>query len=279
MNYDKSLMSYFNILITLFILNACSTNSLDERKIAEETEQQKLAKDVKEEISIGREMAAKLYGSFGEYEPKKALIYVNLVGKSLARQIGRPEVTYKFGILDSDEVNAFATPGGYILLTKGLLKNLKSESELAAVIAHEIAHVNAKHMYKEIAPKRDVSQGENVTRLLSRGGDNIGAAFGKAVSEGMKKLLDQGLSPEKEYEADALAVMYSSACGYNPKGLVTVLERLKEQQGLHVGKTHPSFEARIQKIEKEMKINGIEATVRGDQEVLLKRFLENLTVI
>ncbi len=269
----------FLFLFFIFVLNACSTSSLDERKIAEETEQQLLVKDVKEEISIGREMAAKLYGSFGEYEPKKALTYVNLVGKSLARQIGRPEITFRFGILDSDEVNAFATPGGYILLTKGLLKNLKSESELAGVIAHEIAHVNAKHMYKEIAPKRDVSKGENVTRLLSRGGDNIGAALGKAVSEGMKKLLDQGLSPEKEFEADTLAVMYSSACGYNPKALITVLERLKEQQGLHVGKTHPSFDARIQKIEKEMKTNGIEAMVRGDQEVLLKRFLENLTVI
>ena len=232
----------FLFLFFIFVLNACSTSSLDERKIAEETEQQLLVKDVKEEISIGREMAAKLYGSFGEYEPKKALTYVNLVGKSLARQIGRPEITFR-------------------------------------VIAHEIAHVNAKHMYKEIAPKRDVSKGENVTRLLSRGGDNIGAALGKAVSEGMKKLLDQGLSPEKEFEADTLAVMYSSACGYNPKALITVLERLKEQQGLHVGKTHPSFDARIQKIEKEMKTNGIEAMVRGDQEVLLKRFLENLTVI
>lgn len=267
------------LFTNIYFISACSTSSLDERRVAEETEQQSLAKDVKEEISIGREMAAKLYGSFGEFEAKKALMYVNLVGKSIARQIGRPEITFRFGILDTEEVNAFATPGGYVLLTKGLLKNIKSESELAAVISHEIAHINAKHMYKEIAPRREVSQGENVTRLLSRGGDNIGAALGKAVSEGMKKLLDQGLAPEKEFEADSLAIMYASACGYNPQGLVTVLDRLKSQQDLHVGKTHPSFDLRIQNIEKEMKLNGIQPVVRGDQEVLLKRFLENLTIM
>lgn len=239
-------------------------------------EQKQLAKELQDELTIGRAMAAKLCGSFGLYEKSPtATQYINLVGNSLAQQSGRPELVYRFAILDTEDINAFAAPGGYIFVTKGLLKNINSESELASVLAHEIAHINMKHMYKDVMPKHEVSAGENLTRLLSRGGADIGASLGKAVSAGMKMLVEEGMSQDKEFEADAVSVIYTSASGYPAASLQSVLKRIKAQSSdSNLKKTHPPFDVRIEKISLAVKENAL-GDVAKVNEVILKSRFEN----
>ena len=278
-----------------FFLVACSSKTVSSRdKLSEPAEgagsnldatenQQLQARELKDELAIGREMAAKLYGTFGSFgssdkeDSKNPLKYINLVGKSLAYQSGRPELVFRFGILETQDINAFAAPGGYILVTRGVLKLAKNESELAGVLAHEIAHVSHKHMYKDIAPKRSVTAGESVTRFLSGGKSDIGGALTKAVSEGMKKLLEEGLSPEKEFEADATALSLVLTMGYNPWDYIRFLERLEKTVAkAEVTKTHPSFKDRIEKAKRFSAENGIKDQMAANKVQLEKRFTESM---
>lgn len=237
-------------------------------------EQKQLAQDFQDEITIGRAMASKLLGAFGSYESNpKMLNYINMIGLTLAKQSGRPELVFRFGILDTDESNAFAAPGGYIFVTKGLLKFIQSESEIAGVLAHEIGHINRKHMYKEIKPKRKVSTGENLSRLLSRGAADIGASVSQAVNAGLKMLVEDGLSHESEYDADSVAIFYAHASGYNPYSLIQVLERMETMNKQnHFNKTHPPFAERIQRLKSLLSENGIKNSMIANEDVIKKRF-------
>jgi predicted Zn-dependent protease len=221
------------------------------------------ARDLNDELAIGREMAAKLYGTYGQFDAdKNKLRYLNLIAQSMTREVGRSEIIFRVGILDTDELNAFATPGGYILITKGLLNLIKSEEELAGVLAHEIGHINNKHLYKSVAPKREVSVGETLTRIISLGKADLGASLIKSVQEGMKTLLDQGLKPELEFEADQNAVSYTWSTGYSHKAYVTLLERLAAsvETKSHVLKTHPSFTDRLVHLKKFIDENNLNET-------------------
>jgi len=233
-----------------------------------------LAQDVRDEIEFGRHMAAKLLGHFGKFEKyPEALSYVNLVGRSLAKKSGRPELPFHFGILDSKQVNAFATPGGYIFVTKGLLKQIKTESELAVVLGHEIAHINEKHMYKEVAPEKKVSTSETVVRMMSRGGGDISQGLSKAVSKGMAMLLEKGMGAEKEREADEAGLIYAVSAGYNPNDFTNFLKRLnKNKKKLVLDKNAPPFGSRIAFVKKTLSTNGLDNNLVADGKALDERF-------
>lgn len=211
------------------------------------------AQELQDEIAMGREMAAKLMGTYGDLNKRQlSTEYLNLIVNVLAEKTGRPELTYRVGILDTDEVNAFATPGGYILVTKGLLVNVQNEHELAGILGHEMGHINNRHLYKDLAFKRDVSTNETLSRLLSRGGANITFAFGQAVTKGLKTLLDEGLKPELEFEADQCGVEYAWASGYDPRYYRAFMARLQKNQPRSTKKllkTHPTFHDRLIKID------------------------------
>lgn len=234
-------------------------------------------RELQDEISIGREVAAKLFGTYGDLNQEKNQIeYLNLILQTLSEKTGRPEIIYRVGILDTDEINAFAAPGGYILVTKGLLKNVQNEQELAGVLAHEMGHINHRHLFKEVAPKREVSAGETLSRFLSRGGSNVSFAFSQAVSKGMKTLLDEGLKPELEYEADQSGVEYSWAAGYDPRYFREFIARLaKTQKSLSktLLKTHPSFENRLNSLDINLNSLGMsEPLTPLANTTMIKRF-------
>ena len=230
--------------------------------------------DIKEEVSIGRMMASKMLGTFGYLENhEEAQKYVQLVGGSLVKQYGRSELTYYFSVLDDKDPNAFATPGGYIFVTRGLLAILKDQSELAGVLAHEIVHVNNKHMYLRVRPQRKTSTGETLSRVLSRGAGDIGKSLAQAVSAGMKTLLEEGLGQASEQDADAVGVIYASNAGYDSEGLVRVLGRLAKLNDKTVfNKTHPPFEARIEVINRVIGAEGLPRKGTLDESVLKQRF-------
>jgi len=260
-----------------FIFNSCASKPNNEPKKVTDPDTTARTRELQDEINIGREVAAKLFGTYGDLnQEKKQIEYLNLVLQTLTEKTGRPEIIYRVGILDSDEINAFAAPGGYILVTKGLLKNVKNEQELAGVLAHEMGHINHRHLFKEVAPKREVSAGETLSRFLSRGGSNVSFALSQAVSKGMKTLLDEGLKPELEYEADQSGVEYSWAAGYDPRYFREFMTRLAKTQKDHsktLLKTHPSFEDRIKSLDVSLNSLGMKLPPPElDNTGMIKRF-------
>lgn len=201
-----------------------------------------------EEIAIGQAVAVEAFSRFGgEYTNASLTRYVNLVGKTVADVSDRPELTYHFAILDSAEQNAFAAPGGYILVTRGLLKSLKNEAELAGVLAHEIAHVTHKHMLETIRRSSILANVSDFTFSAMKKNPEL---FSNVIREVTDKLFEKGLDKDLEYEADAIGIEYAFRAGYNPRGLhdyLTTLRGLRGQVASRFFSTHPSTSVRIEK--------------------------------
>ena len=271
----------YSILVSFLMQASCQTSVVQKVDSPANTdnvltvEQKESIKDLQDEITVGKSIAAKILGTYGVYkkEPAKTQ-YVKTLGTSLAKQFGRAELVFYFEILDTDEMNAFATPGGYVFITKGLLSNVKSESELATILAHEIAHINRKHMYKEIMPKKEVSTGENLNRILSRGASDIGKSLAQAVQQGMKLLLEKGIGQEAEFDADVVGVQYAAAAGYNPTSLKNVLKRVQSllKTDSQMSHTHPPFEKRYTFIDQTIKENGLPVRTTANEKNIAKRF-------
>jgi len=215
---------------------------------------------VEEEIAIGQAVAIEAFSRFGgEYKDDGLTTYVNLVGKTVADSSDRPELTYRFAILDSREQNAFAAPGGYIFVTIGLLKTLKNEAELAGVLAHEVAHVAQKHMLKTLQRSAILS---NVSELSLSAMNKDPQLFSNVIGAANDMLFEKGLDKELEFEADAFGVEYAYRAGYHPNGLRDYLMTLQGQEGRATSRffsTHPSTSIRLAKA-KEVAARYADAT-------------------
>ena len=207
-----------------------------------------------EEITLGEAVAVEAFSRFGgEYSNPAWTRYINLVGKTVAEVSDRPTLNYHFAILNSQEQNAFAAPGGYIFITVGLLKTLKNEAELAGVLAHEIAHVTQKHMLDAI--RRGSLMG-SVSELTLTAMKQDPAMFSSVIDEMTDLLFTKGLDKDKEFEADVVGVEYAYRAGYNPQGLEDYLQTLAKEEGHVESKfftTHPSTTLRISKIDTLLK--------------------------
>ncbi|HYG55358.1 MAG TPA: M48 family metalloprotease [Burkholderiales bacterium] len=208
--------------------------------------------DEKQEIQIGRDMGARLLGAAPLVADARLQRYVNHVGRWLAAQTERPDLPWQFGVLDAPQVNAFAVPGGTIFVTRGLVERMRSEAELAGVLAHEIAHVLQKHHLKAIQQNAKTSlAGEALSMALQEGNS---AVRDKLISLGTE-LYARGLDKSDELEADRLGVIIAARGGYDPYGLPTVLQVLQranpEDSGLALMfKTHPAPAERLQALGK-----------------------------
>lgn len=204
-----------------------------------------------EEIALGQAVAVEAFSRFGgEYPSPQWTRYINLVGKTIAEFSDRPTLDYHFAILNSQEQNAFAAPGGYIFITVGLLKTLKNEAELAGVLAHEIAHVTHQHMLETI--RRGAILGSVSEFSLTAMKQNP-EMFSNVIDEMTDLLFTKGLDKDKEFEADAVGVDYAYRAGYHPQGLPNYLHRLQKEEGHAQSRfftTHPSIALRISKIDR-----------------------------
>jgi len=208
-----------------------------------------------QEQAIGQASAAKLINVFHVYENPDMTRYVNLVGNTVARQSGR-SAPYHFAILDTDVVTAVSLPGGYIFITRGALANLHNEAELAGVLAHEVAHVDRRHLEKEIrAQKTAQFAKEEAASHVPAGAELINIA-GSVVT----RALTLQVSRDKESEADKVGVEFSSKAGYDPTGLRNFLQFLvavpatpqtKQALGLW-GSTHPPLADRINSLNSQL---------------------------
>jgi predicted Zn-dependent protease len=216
-----------------------------------------------EEIQIGGEMAATLLGAAPLVNDPELQRYVNRVGLWVALQSERPGLPWKFGVLDHPAVNAYTTPGGYVLITRGLYQKLRSESELAGVLAHEVAHVLKKHHLKAIQKSAMTGVVSNLADMYSANtGGSQKAELVRKIAGGTKELYLRGLDRGDEYEADRMGVVLAARAGYNPYGLVGVLQTLAASQsepGLALMlKTHPSANDRLNELANAMgdKLDG-----------------------
>ena len=216
-----------------------------------------------QEYYIGRAVGANILVSYKIWNGNPALTaYVNRICNAIVINSPRPDVYngYHAAILDSDEINAFATSGGHIFITRGLISAAKSEDALAGVIAHEIAHIQLQHSIKAIKTSRITNA------LLVTGTSAAGAAagydvneltdiFNESVGEIVTTMVNNGYSQTQEFEADNTAMSLMASAGYSPSGLIDMLRELNNIQKNSsggFGKTHPTPTQRITNAQKSV---------------------------
>ncbi|OFZ66042.1 MAG: peptidase M48 [Betaproteobacteria bacterium RBG_16_56_24] len=223
--------------------------------IAKKAQQATQTIDEPEEINIGDGIAANLLGASPLLADVKAQQYVNHVGRWLSLQTERPDLPWKFGILKTTDINAFATPGGTIFITHGLLKELNNESELAGVLAHEMVHVLRKHHLAALqkGARMDIASGLAGEALKDKGNP---AVMDKAIKAGTE-VYARGLDKNDEFEADRMGIVIATRAGYDPYGLPAVLQMLEAGNAQDSSlalmfKTHPAPRDRLSLLDKIM---------------------------
>ncbi len=203
-----------------------------------------------EEIALGKQTDGEICGEYGTYDDQALNAYVQRVGQTMTAHTHRPHLVYHFAVLDTPVVNAFAVPGGYIYVTRGILALMNSEAELAVVLGHELGHVNARHSMAKLSQLMLAQIGLGVVGAIS---DTFAKLSGVA-SVGVQ-LLFLKFSRDDEREADALGVQYSRQGGYNPSEMVSFfasLEKLGDLSGGHslpgFLSTHPLTSERVQNV-------------------------------
>ncbi|UTC64561.1 M48 family metalloprotease [Treponema sp. OMZ 788] len=213
-----------------------------------------------EEYYIGREVAAVILSNYKLYRNKQLENYLNLICMTLVLNSDVPESYngYHVAILDTDEINAFATPGGHVLVTKGLLSCTDSEDALAGVIAHELGHIQLKHGIGAIKANRMTAAAVESSATMALGAEKKADLkfLEDASKEIVTTLVNSGYSKTQEYAADSFAVKLMAKSGYDPNAMTEMLKIMGEKQKNDhrgFGKTHPSADSRIKYVEKEAK--------------------------
>ena len=205
------------------------------------------------EIQIGKDLSAGLLGTTPLVDDAVVQTYVNQLGRWLAMQTERPNLPWTFAVIDTDTVNAFAAPGGYVFVTRGLFLMLRNEAELAGVIGHEISHVVRRHHLVAVEKQLQASLATDVAGLLV---DYDSEMVDALVGAGME-VYAKGLDREDEFEADRMGVVVAARSGYDPYGLpamlMTLYSRSEEDQNLaFLFSTHPPTGDRLSHLDREM---------------------------
>lgn len=212
--------------------------------------------DEPKEIEIGRQLAAVLLGSKPLHPDMALQRYVNNLGRWISLQSERPQLPWTFVVLDDPGYNAFAAPGGYVFVTKGLIDRCADEAELAGILAHEITHVTARH---HLHAMRKTAQSGMFTQLVAsqiktNAVGNLVASQFLALG---RNLYARGLDQADEYDADRTGVALATRAGFDPYGLVAVLQQLRTAAPDNpmftlALATHPPAQARLEQLELAM---------------------------
>lgn len=225
------------------------------------------------EVRVGRSLAAKLAKRYGVVREEKVTAYLTLLARSLAQQ-SRPELTFHAGILDTDDINAFSCPGGYVFVTRGALLTMQSEGELAFVLAHEISHTALQHAgsFRESGGLMDVITGA----LAGPGGNVVNSAVRSATGELESILLERGRQRELEFDADEAGVVLAASQGYDPAAAVAYIARLNQGRVETLSRTHPSTEDRTARLKRFILENQITPRPAGEQTNRFAEFQQRL---
>jgi len=241
------------------VISASQADSL--RKTAKAVSRSAEEFTPEQEYYIGRAVGAVVLGKYPAYDHRVVNEYVNVIGQTLAQASDLPAIFggYHFLVLNSNEINAFATPSGLVFVTRGLLRCCRNEDALAAVLAHEIGHIQLRHGMQAIEKARVT---DALTTIAAEGAKTFGSrevaaltqTFGGTISDITGTLINKGYARSSEYGADQVAVTLLKRVGYDPNGLVEMLEVMKKNLkagGLDFAKTHPAPEDRLAEIQKK----------------------------
>ena len=216
--------------------------------------------DVPRELEIGRQLSSVLLGSKPLHPDMALQRYVNQLGRWIGLQSSRPDLPWAFAILDDTGFNAFAAPGGYVFITKGLIDRISDEAELAAILAHEITHVTEKHHLKAMKSNASSHAATALGAQLLGSQVRNSTVRGVISDQGLalvRELYSRGLDRDDEFEADRTAVALAARAGFDPYGLVSVLQGLRSAGpdnplfSLSLS-THPPTQQRLDQLEVAM---------------------------
>ncbi|MDX1810920.1 MAG: M48 family metalloprotease [Gammaproteobacteria bacterium] len=222
------------------------------------------AEDVDAEIHFGKSIAARILGQYPIVHDQRLINYVNLVGQALALNSNRSDIEFHFTVLDADFINAYSTPGGYVFVTRGAIDAMQNEAELAAVLAHEVAHISEKHIVKEFKIQGEESSATaSISALLGSSSSSTKVAFSQAVDNAVNMLLSEGFKHTEEIEADQDAILLLASTGYSPQALPEFLARIKNKTNHAKNKshkpTHPPTEKRLKALKHFARQEGLDS--------------------
>lgn len=214
MKFDRSKYYYSVLLIAvLFVFQSCATTGPGGKKSL-------ILISSTQEISIGQSLNKELEQSEKWLEDAEWQAYINELGQKIVAVSDRKDIDYKFAVIDSDQINAFAAPGGFVYFYTGLIKKMDNEAELVAVVAHEISHIVGRHSVKRLqsviglSVVLDLALGEKSDQTKALAGTALGIAM-------------SGYSRSNEHEADDFGLTYMVRAGWHPDGMVTMFEKLR----------------------------------------------------
>ncbi len=241
-----------------------------------------------DELRLGQENDTAVRKQYGVYANARLQAYVQQLGERLAAGSHRPQLKYSFTVLDSPDVNAFALPGGYIYITRGILAHLNSEAELAAVLGHEIGHVTARHAVRQYSAAVAANVGFTLGSILV---PELGSRAGQSLLNTLGGALLSGYGRDHELEADRLGAEYIARSDYDPQAMIEVIELLKNQEVFEkalaaregraprvyhgVFASHPSADERLQQVVGEAEKHRSVGNARVERVAYLK-LLEGL---
>ncbi|MBL4621088.1 MAG: M48 family metalloprotease [Immundisolibacteraceae bacterium] len=271
----KRLISLLLILPSL--ITGCAVNPVSgQREMVLMSESQ--------EIAAGRQSHPKIIAQYGIYDDPELQAYVSRIGTELANQSHRSGLIYRFTVLDSTDINAFALPGGYIYITRGLLAYLNSEAELAAVLGHEIGHVTARHGVRQQTAATAAGLGYTIASILI---PELGNGATSDLYGLLSNALLSGYGREHELEADRLGAEYLARTGSDPQAMIAVISVLKNQdefgrqqaqaegrehQGYHgLFSSHPTHDTRLQQVVAQAQHLVVDGTPTINREPFLNQ--------
>ncbi len=208
-----------------------------------------------EELALGPGIAGRILGAAPLWKDDAAQRRVNMIGRWQASQTSRPELPWTFGIIDTSEVNAFAAPGGYILLTRGLYQLLSDDAEVAAVLGHEISHVVQRDHYEVIHKQEMLSAGKEIGMSRMGGGSVASSMVKNYLANNGAMVMMTSLDRGAEYRSDEASAIYLARAGFNPLALYAVLQKMtslgaSSEQLAQLYKTHPPLDERMDRIDR-----------------------------
>lgn len=215
-----------------------------------------------EERQLGELVSQKLRDRFGVVQSEPVTKYVTLVGKVIAASSTRPNLDWQFIVLDTDGVNAYAAPGGFVHVTRGLLGMMKDEAQLAGVLGHEVTHIAVKHTIRSIQKNKG---SEFAAGTVGGSGGLKTALIAKVADVSFRNIFDGAFSQADEAESDKTGAQMASKAGYAPGGMAEVLKMIAERNAGRQDRngffaSHPDIKDRIAKIEKQIKDEKLTST-------------------
>jgi len=239
---------FISLIVFSSLLTSCAKNYVTHRHelhlISEKTE-----------IAIGKKAKEDIIKEYGSYHDLEWQVYLDQVGQRVAKMTDRPNLPYDFTIIDSDELNAFSVPGGFVFVTRGLLEQTVDEAELAIVLGHELTHIAAWHGIESLQRAGILSTLTTIGAIgglaFGAGGASLAIAQAAGVYENLYLL---GYSRDHELEADKFGILYAARAGYDPEAALTFFQRLEkvekeEEAGQHISpywRDHPPTDIRLQ---------------------------------